>query len=114
MTPLLEEVVVLLEDAIKAVEKIVEDAEDILGSILGGLLDLDAIVKIIADVLCVRTFFLLRFLALILLYQSGRPQARSARPQPRHRSRQGRYPSPLVPDSQPPLRSVVGRPQARL
>ena len=80
MTPLLEEVVVLLQDTIKAVEKIVEDAEDILGSLLGGLLDLEAIVKIIADVLCVRAVFLLPFLVLILLYQLGCPQARPARP----------------------------------
>ena len=52
--PLLEEVIKILEDAIKAVKALVGlDTNSLLKSVTGILLDLDAIVKIVADLLCV-------------------------------------------------------------
>ena len=52
--PLLEEVIKILEDAIKAVKALVGlDTNSLLKSVTGILLDLDAVVKIVADLLCV-------------------------------------------------------------
>ena len=52
--PLLEKVIKILEDAIKAVKALVGlDTDSLLKSVTGILLDLDAVVKIVADLLCV-------------------------------------------------------------
>ena len=52
--PLLEKVIKILEDAIKAVKALVGlDTDSLLKSVTGILLDLDDVVKIVADLLCV-------------------------------------------------------------
>lgn len=56
--PLLKDVVKILQDAIKAVKALVGlNVNGILSSVTGLLLDLDAVVKLVADLLCVSTSF---------------------------------------------------------
>lgn len=58
--PLLKAVVKILQDAIKAVKALVDlNVNGILHSVTGLLLDLDAVVRLIADVLCVSGSFLI-------------------------------------------------------
>jgi len=58
LEPLLKEVIKILNDAINAVKALVGlDANDLLSSVTGILIDLDAIVRIVADLLCVSLYF---------------------------------------------------------